>query len=90
MVQWAFTDETMRSVVAREREIIYGCGNLRVLKWLRANDPLWDDRVCKKSTEYTIQAVRENTRERGLSLDTFESEPEFLEALRWCEDGCPM
>lgn len=89
MVQWAFTERTMRSVVARERGIIYGCGNIRVLKWLRANDPLWDDRVCKKSTECTIHAMRDQIRERG-NIDTFESEPEFLEVLRWCEDGCPM
>ena len=51
LVQWAFTDRTMRSVVTRERGNIYGCGNIRVLKWLRANDPLWCDRASKKSAE---------------------------------------
>ena len=88
MVQWAFTDETMRSVVARERESVYGCGNLRVLKWLRANDPLWDARKSKKSAEDAYRYLRDTARQSGEY--SFETKPAFLEALRWYEDGCPM
>lgn len=87
LVQWAFTDRTMRSVVTRERGNIYGCGNIRVLKWLRANDPLWCDRASKKSAENVYRQLRERCRQAG---EPFGTEPAFLEALRWYEDGCPM
>lgn len=85
--RWAFTDRTMQSVVTSERENIYGCGNIRVLKWLRANDPHWNDRACEKSAESAYRQLRERCREAG---EPWGTEPAFLEALRWYADGCPM